>query len=170
MFTDFVGFTNIVQTIPAKKLIEELNEIFGGFDEIVGKHNIDKVKTIGDYYMVVAGLKDSGREHAACCISATKEMLKYLAKRNAKSIPKWDMRVGIHSGPVIGGVIGSDKLVFDLWGDTVNLASRLESAGVANKINISAYTHTFVEENFSCTYRGKVEAKGSGKIEMYFVN
>ena len=170
MFTDFVNFTNIVATIPAKKLVEELNELFGKFDFFVHEHGLDKVKTIGDSYMAVAGLNESGHEHAERCILAAKDMLGYLAKRNARSDLKWEMRVGIHSGPVIGGVIGRDKLVFDLWGDTVNLASKMESSGAANQINISGHTRALASEKFPCSCRGKVETKGSGRIEMYFVD
>ena len=168
LFTDFVGFTNAVSTIPPKKLIMELNEIFAEFDTITGRHDLDKVKTIGDAYMAVGGLNDQ-KDHAVASIKTAKDMLKYLDQRNKKSALKWEMRIGIHCGPAVGGVIGSQKLSFDLWGDTVNVASRIENSGSVNKINISAYTYDLVEQVFPCEYRGKIETKDRGKIDMYFV-
>ena len=168
LFTDFVGFANAVSTIPPKKLINELNEIFAEFDAINGRHHLDKVKTIGDAYMAVGGLNDQ-QDHATSAINTAKDMLKYLAQRNKESAIKWEMRIGIHCGPVIGGVIGSQKLSFDLWGDTVNVASRIENAGLVNKINISAYTYDLVKQDFPCEYRGKIATKDRGKIDMYFV-
>lgn len=168
LFTDFVGFTNAVSIIPPKKLINELNEIFSEFDAITSRNGLDKVKTIGDAYMAVGGLNDQ-KDHAISSIKTAKDMLKYLDKRNKKSALKWDMRIGIHSGPAVGGVIGSQKLSFDLWGDSVNIASRIENSGSVNKINISAYTYHLVEQVFPCDYRGKIETKDRGKIDMYFV-
>jgi len=168
MFTDFVGFTNAVATIPPKKLIAELNEIFAEFDVITSRHDLVKIKTIGDAYMAVGGLNDQ-KDHATSTIKTAKGMLEYLDKRNKESGLKWEMRIGIHCGPVVGGVIGSQKLSFDLWGDTVNVASRIENSGSVNKINISAYTYDLVKNVFPCEYRGKIETKDRGKIDMYGV-
>ncbi len=169
LFTDFVGFSNAVATIPAKKFVSELNEIFAAFDSISAVNKIEKIKTIGDSYMAVAGLHEPNTGHAIATAKAAKEMIEYLAQRNQSSALKWEMRAGIHSGPVVGGVIGSDKLSFDLWGDTVNLASRMETASMANKINVSAYTYELIKNVYECEYRGKIETKDKGKLEMYFV-
>jgi len=168
LFTDFVGFTNAVSTIPPKKLIQELNEIFAEFDAITSRNNLDKVKTIGDAYMAVGGLNNQ-KDHATTAIKTAMEMLNYLDQRNIESAIKWEMRIGIHCGPVVGGVIGSQKLSFDLWGDTVNIASRIERSGEKGKINISAYTYDLIKHKYDCEYRGKIEAKGKGNIDMYFV-
>lgn len=168
LFTDFEGFASIVSKITPKKLVHELNEIFAEFDKITRHHNLDKVKTIGDAYMAVSGLNEQ-KDHAISAIKMAKEMLKFLNQRNHESSVKWEMRIGIHSGPVVGGVIGSQNLSFDLWGDTVNLASRIEGSGSANEINISSYTHDLIRHNFQCEYRGKIEIKDKRKIDMYFV-
>lgn len=123
LFTDFVGFSNAVAAIPAKKLVNELNEIFAAFDTITSANGLEKIKTIGDSYMAAAGLNDLPTDHAIAAVKAAKEMTQYLSGRNETSALKWEMRAGIHSGSVVGGVIGTEKLSFDLWGDTVNLAS-----------------------------------------------
>jgi len=170
LFTDFVGFTNIVSTIPPKKLLSELNELYGQFDDIIEEHNLTKIKTIGDAYMAVAGFgKKENPDHAVDAVAAGIKILNYLEERNAASALKWNIRAGIHSGAVVGGVIGRNRLQFDVWGDTVNIASRLEAACETGKINISAYTYDLIKEHFSCEYRGKVDTKGKGEIDMYFV-
>ena len=169
LFTDFVGFSNAVATIPAKKLVNDLNEIFAAFDNIVAANCLEKIKTIGDSYMAAGGLKEQTTPHAIATVTATKQMMEYLLKRNESAALKWEMRAGIHCGPVIGGAVGTKKLTFDLWGDTVNLASRMESSSVANKINVSAYTYELIRAVHSCEYRGKIETKDKGKLEMYFV-
>ena len=169
LFTDFVGFSNAVATIPAKKLVSDLNEIFGAFDNIIATNCLEKIKTIGDSYMAAGGLKEQTTPHAVATVTAAKQMMEYLTKRNEAAALKWEMRAGIHSGPVIGGAVGTKNLSFDLWGDTVNLASRMESASLANKINVSAYTYELIRGVHSCGYRGKIETKDKGKLEMYFV-
>lgn len=168
-FTDFVGFTQLVSKVSPKKLVGELNEIFSNFDEIILQHGLDKIKTIGDAYMTVGGLKDQQEDHVVQCIRALKQMLRFLEERNAHTALKWEMRAGVHTGPVVGGIIGRNKLSFDLWGDTVNLASRLESASETGKINVSAYTRDLIKEVFPSTYRGKIATKDRGPIDMYFV-
>jgi len=118
--------------------------------------------------MAVAGLEnDSG--HAVKCVKAARSMLAFLEERNSKSTLKWELKIGIHSGPVIGGIIDNKSLRFDLWGDTVNLASRLESHGTPGMVNISATTYSQVKDHFTCEYRGKFEVKGKGDVDMYFV-
>ena len=169
LFTDFVGFSNAVATIPAKKLVSDLNEIFAAFDSITTVNNLEKIKTIGDSYMAAAGLKEQTTHHAIATVAAAKQMMGYLEKRNEVASLKWEMRAGIHCGPVVGGAVGTKKLSFDLWGDTVNIASRMESCSFANKINVSAYTYELIRDVYACEYRGKIETKDKGKLEMYFV-
>jgi class 3 adenylate cyclase len=169
LFTDFVGFSNAVVTIPAKKLVSDLNEIFAAFDNIVAANCLEKIKTIGDSYMAAGGLKPQTTPYAIATATAAKQMMEYLSKRNEASALKWEMRAGIHCGPVIGGAVGTKNPSFDLWGDTVNLASRMESASVANKINVSAYTYELIKAVYPCEYRGKIETKDKGKLDMYFV-
>jgi class 3 adenylate cyclase len=169
LFTDFVGFSNAVATVPAKKLVYELNEIFAEFDRITSANGLEKIKTIGDAYMAVAGLNNHLSNHAVDTVRAASQMLEYLYGKNQSSALKWEMRAGIHSGPVVGGVIGTEKLSFDLWGDTVNIASRMEAASLANRINISAYTYELVMNLIPCEYRGKIDTKDKGKLDMYFI-
>lgn len=170
LFTDFIEFTNIASIIPAKKLVKELNDIFFHFDDIVKEAGLEKIKTIGDSYMAVCGLPEEDEDHALKCVNAAQEMLKYLKQRNESSGIKWKIRLGIHSGPVVAGVVGKQKFTYDLWGDTVNMASRMESSCEENKINISAYTYDLVRDQYPCNYRGKIEVKGKGAMDMYYVN
>ncbi len=169
LFTDFEGFTNIASSIPAKKLVDELNEIFFEFDEITSRQGLDKIKTIGDSYMAVAGLNNKNVNHAIQCVDWSKEVINFLRKRNENRGIKWDIRIGIHTGSAVGGIIGKVKKSFDLWGDTINIASRLEKESSVNKINISAYTYEIIRGKYECTYRGKIEIKGKGPLDMYFV-
>lgn len=169
LFTDFKGFTELVASIPAITLVNELNDIFGKFDEIVEEAGVEKIETIGDAYVAASGLEEEINEHAINCITAAKKMLSYLEERNMKHEIKWRMRVGIHSGPIVSGVVGKKKFSYDLFGDTINTASRIESAGEADKINISSSTYELVKHDFTCLSRGKIFAKGKGELEMYFV-
>jgi len=169
MFTDFKGFTYIASVLPAEKLVNELNEMFKEFDSIIVRYNLEKLKTIGDSYMVGAGLPTESDDHAIRIIMAGLEMQEVIRKRNETSAIKWEMRTGVHSGYVIAGVVGTKKFSYDIWGDTVNIASRMESAGEPGEINISAYTYMLVRDHFECEYRGKVTAKGKGDLDMYFV-
>lgn len=170
LFTDFSGFTQVASAMPADRMVSELNEIFSAFDDICDEQGVEKIKTIGDAYMAAAGLPKPCADHAHRCVRASLRMLDYMEKRNRVSSFKWSLRVGIHSGPVVTGVVGKRKYAFDVWGDTVNIASRMESSGEAGRTNISAYTHDLVKNEFDCEYRGKVGAKGKGDIDMYFVN
>ena len=170
LFTDFSGFTQVASAMPADRMVSELNEIFCAFDDICDELGVEKIKTIGDAYMAAAGLPKPCADHAQRCVRAGLRMLEYMDQRNRGSAFKWALRVGIHSGPVVTGVVGKRKYAFDVWGDTVNIASRMESSGEAGRTNISAYTYDLVKNEFECEYRGKVGAKGKGEIDMYFVS
>jgi len=169
LFTDFSGFTQVASAMPADRMVAELNDIFGAFDDICDELGVEKIKTIGDAYMAAAGLPKPCADHAERCVRAGLRMLDYLEQRNRTSAFKWSLRVGIHSGPVVTGVVGKRKYAFDVWGDTVNVASRMESAGEPGRVNVSAYTYDLIRAEFECEYRGKVDAKGKGQIDMYFV-
>ncbi|MES2130022.1 MAG: adenylate/guanylate cyclase domain-containing protein [Pseudomonadota bacterium] len=169
LFTDFSGFTQAVAAMPPRRLVQELNDIFRAFDDIVAQHGLEKIKTIGDAYMAAGGLPVSAADHALRCVRAAVALTRFIESRNLDAPMKWGLRVGVHSGAVVAGVVGKSKYAYDVWGDTVNIASRLESAGAVNRVNISAYTYDLVSAHFKCEYRGKVEAKGKGALDMYFV-
>lgn len=169
LFTDFEDFTSTASLLPADNLVEELNEIFKAFDEIVEKNGLEKLKTSGDSYMAAAGLPQPCDEHALKSVRTAIEMLKFIDERNRTSSIKWAMRIGINSGPVITGVVGTKKFNYDVWGDTVNIASRMESSAESGFINISENTYKLVKHEFKCNYRGKLFAKGKGKMDMYYI-
>lgn len=169
LFTDFIQFTRLAASITPRQLVEELNEIFYSFDNIIKEEKLEKIKTIGDSYMAVCGLPEENEQHAFQCIQAAKRMVDFLHSRNDSSGIKWKMRIGIHSGPVVAGVVGNHKFTYDLWGNTVNIASRLETAGREGMINISEQTYSLIRNHFNCEYRGKIKVKGAEEIDMYFV-
>lgn len=169
LFADFKEFTNIVASIPGKKLVAELDDIFQHFDDIMEAEGLEKIQTIGDAYVAACGLPTPVPDHAARCVRAGKQMIEYLEKRNVSNSIKWEIRIGIHSGAVTTGVVGKRKYTYDIFGDTVNIAARVESASVSGRICVSAYTHDLIKAEFPCTYRGKVNAKGKGDLDMYFV-
>ncbi|MFL6274405.1 MAG: adenylate/guanylate cyclase domain-containing protein [Blastocatellia bacterium] len=174
LFTDFVGFTQIAESLTPHELIEELDTCFRQFDEIARRNQLEKIKTIGDAYMAVGGIPQANSTHAVDCVLAALEITRFMAKlretRMATDRPYWQLRLGIHSGRLVAGVVGQQKFAYDVWGDTVNTASRLESSGVAGRVNISRATYERVKDFFDCEYRGAVAAKHKGEIEMYFVN
>jgi len=174
LFTDFVGFTQIAEGMTPEELIAELDGCFSGFDAIARKHKLEKIKTIGDSYMAVGGVPAANSTHALDSVRAALEIQRFMTelaeKKKTLNRPCWQLRLGIHTGPLVAGVIGREKFAYDVWGDTVNTASRLESSGVAGRINISGATYEHVKDFFHCEYRGKISAKHKGEIDMYFVN
>lgn len=173
MFTDFKGFTQLSEQLSPAELVEELNICFREFDHIITKNNIEKIKTIGDAYMCAGGLPVSNTTHARDVVNAALEinrfMYQHLLKRKMAGKPPFEIRIGINTGPVVAGIVGVKKFAFDIWGDTVNIASRMESSGEAGKVNISRSTYEVVRGEFNCTHRGKIYAKNKGEIDMYFV-
>jgi len=173
LFTDFVGFTQIAESFTPQRVVAELDNCFSKFDGIAKRHKLEKIKTIGDSYMAVGGVPVTNKTHALDCVLAGLEIERVVSelreKATAEDRPYWQIRVGIHSGELVAGVVGSEKFSYDVWGDTVNTASRCESSGVAGRVNISSATHELVKDFFDCEYRGKVSAKNKGEIEMYFV-
>jgi PAS domain S-box-containing protein len=169
LFTDFKDFTIMASSISPIKLVKELNEIFSHFDDILDAFKIEKIKTIGDAYFAACGLPEKNKHHALHCIEAAKQMFRYLNERNKKNEIQWKMRAGIHSGPVVAGVVSKKKYAYDLFGDTVNTASRIESNGEVGKINISETTYELVKGKYNCIPRGQINAKGKGNLKMYFV-
>jgi class 3 adenylate cyclase/CheY-like chemotaxis protein len=170
LFTDFHNFTKITSRLSPDKLLSELNEIFTKFDSIIKEIGIEKLKTIGDSYMVAGGLPNKTDDHPIKVVKAGLMMQDYINKRNEHYGLHWQMRVGIHTGPCVAGIVGINKYTYDIWGDTVNIASRLETNCEPGKVNISEETYKLIKEHFDCEYRGSIEAKGKGKIRMYFVN
>ena len=151
-------------------LIDELDHFFFHFDSVVEKYNIEKIKTIGDAYMAAGGIPHKNSTNPVEVVLAALEMQSYMQQLKSSRANIWDLRIGIHTGPVIAGVVGHKKVSYDIWGDTVNTASRMESSGKPGKINISSITYGMVKDYFLCEYRGKLPVKYKGNIDMYFVN
>lgn len=168
-FTDMVGFTQQSAKLEPKQLIDELNEIFSAFDNIVERHDCERIKTIGDSYMAVCGLPGANPNHSENIIRSAVEMVQYLEKKNLESQIEWQMRVGINSGNVIAGVVGIKKYLYDVFGDTINIASRMESASDPMRINVSESTYNLVRDKFKFEPRGEIEVKGKGAINMFFI-
>ncbi|MEJ7767973.1 MAG: adenylate/guanylate cyclase domain-containing protein [Chitinophagaceae bacterium] len=174
MFTDFKDFTEISEAMTPSELVEELDHCFKGFDIIINECEIEKIKTIGDSYMAAGGLPVPDKRSPFLVVKAALGIQLFMQHHNMQRIAKnkkvLEVRIGIHTGPVVAGIVGTKKFAYDIWGDTVNIASRMESAGVEGKINISSATYNLVKDDFTCSYRGKVHAKGKGIIDMYFVD
>ncbi|MCB9707090.1 MAG: tetratricopeptide repeat protein [Myxococcales bacterium] len=170
LFTDLVGFTRVAEGMPPRDLVAALDELFGAFDEVIRRHGLEKIKTIGDAYMAAAGIPEPRPEHALVATRAALELRDVVRRLAARpGAPPWQLRIGLHSGPLVAGVIGREKPFYDVWGDTVNLASRMESSGVADHVNVSAATHALIRDHFETAHRGAIEAKNKGRVEMYFV-
>ncbi|MEZ4967168.1 MAG: adenylate/guanylate cyclase domain-containing protein [Saprospiraceae bacterium] len=173
LFADFVGFSKIAEQLKPQQLVSELDTAFKAFDAIIAKYQLEKIKTIGDAYMCAGGLPNGGGSQMRNMIDAAREMQHWLAdwnkQRQEQGLPRFDARIGIHRGPVVAGVVGSKKFAFDIWGDTVNIAARVEQAGEGGKINISGEAYEVIKSYVDCQYRGKIAAKNKGEIDMYFV-
>ncbi len=173
LFADFRNFTKVAEQLSPEQLVAEIDYIFKGFDYIIGQYDdIEKIKTIGDAYMCASGL-DERKRFPLNIVKAALEMQEFLAElaeqRRAKGLPWFEARIGLHTGPVVAGVVGVRKFAYDIWGDTVNIAARMESASEPGKVNISETTYRLVKYSFECTYRGKVEVKNKGQLDMYYV-
>ena len=173
LFADIKGFTSIAQNMSPELLVKQLDETFSGFDYITDKYGLEKIKTIGDAYMCACGLPQDEEQHAINCVKAAIDMQQFIAEFSRSKIiqdlPGFEIRIGIHSGSVVSGVVGTKKFVYDIWGDTVNLASQLEQHSQPGKINISGETYKLVKDFYNCTCRGKIAVKSKGEIDMYFI-
>ncbi|MBS1538272.1 MAG: tetratricopeptide repeat protein [Bacteroidetes bacterium] len=170
LFTDFKSFTTVSEQLSPQELVNELHACFKGFDEICGKYNIEKIKTIGDAYLAVCGLPIANEKHAENVVNAALEIREFMEKRRQNLGKKtFEVRIGINSGSVVAGIVGLKKFAYDIWGDTVNTAARMEQNSEAGKINVSETTYALVKDKFTCEYRGEIDAKNKGKLKMYFV-
>lgn len=173
VFTDFKDFTQLSEKMTPRELVDELDYCFSYFDRVVDKYGLEKLKTIGDSYMCASGIPKPRSTHAFDAVLAALEILQFMELRKKhkayENTPYWDIRIGIHSGSLLAGVIGKKKFAYDVWGDTVNTASRMESSGIPGNVNISQTTFELVKDFFECEYRGKVYAKNKGELDMYLV-
>lgn len=174
LFTDFKGFTQLSETLSPEELVKSIDYYFSSFDEIVKKQGLEKIKTIGDAYMCAAGLPHAIEEQTFKICNVALEILEFVKKTKRDTtheLAKFDIRIGINSGPVVAGVVGNTKFQYDVWGDTVNTAARMESSGEVGKVNISESTYNLLKgyEVFRFTERGALTAKGKGKIKMFYV-
>ena len=174
LFTDFKDFTLMAEQLTPHELVSEIHYCFKYFDQIISKYPIEKIKTIGDAYMCAGGLPKPNNTNAEDVVGAACEIQKFIQDHRQKCLAEgkktFDIRIGVHTGPVVAGIVGIKKFQYDIWGDTVNIASRMESSGEVGKVNISHSTYEKVKEKFACTHRGKVKAKNKGEIDMYFVD
>jgi len=174
MLIDIKDFSNISKSLTTNGLIDMLDHCFKNFDRITSKHRLEKIKTIGDAYLCVDGVPESNATHPNDCIEAAREILGFLYEWKVEQMKKnelfFEVRIGIHSGPLIAGVVGDVKFVFDVWGDAVNITARVETSGEAGRINISQTTYDLVKNKFKCIHRGKISAKNLDSMDMYFVD
>ncbi len=175
LFADFKGFTSVVENLDPRELILELDQIFEQFDLVVERNGLEKLKTIGDAYMCAGGLPRTNRTHAVDACLAALELLAFMEqtreiKKNLSGKEFWELRIGINTGALVAGVVGKNKFVYDVWGDTVNVAARMETSGEPGRINLSRATYEIVGDFFACAYRGQFAAKNRGMLDMYFLD
>ena len=173
LFTDFKNFTQIANKMSPEQLVKELDYCFNAFDQIIEKNGLEKIKTIGDSYMCAGGMPMGSHCQPSDVVRAALEIQNFLAKwkaeKLAKKEPFFEARVGIHTGPIVAGVVGKKKFAYDIWGNTVNVASRMETSGEPGKVNVSMDTYNLIKDDFKCIHRGKLKAKNYGEVDMYFV-
>jgi ligand-binding sensor domain-containing protein/class 3 adenylate cyclase len=174
LFTDFKDFTLFSEKVSPQELVSEINECFSAFDNIMHKHGVEKIKTIGDSYMAAGGLPTPNQTHSCNVVNAALEIQQFMQahKQNKEAAGEYflEIRIGVHTGPVVAGIVGVKKFAYDIWGNTVNTASHMEKSSEIGRINISSATYQRVKDKFVCEYRGKIESKNKGLIDMYFVN
>lgn len=172
MFTDFKNFTRVSEELTPEQLVKEIDHCYRAYDDIIGQYGLEKIKTMGDSYICAGGLPKMNFTHPEDVVNAALAirdfMDKYIAERRSKGEITFEIRIGVHTGPAVAGIVGAKKFAYDIWGDSVNLAARMESSGQAGKVNISDSTYQMVKDKFMCTHRGKIDAKNKGEIDMYF--
>ena len=173
LFTDFRNFTKHAEEVDPGLLVKSLDYYFSYFDTLMDKYGLEKIKTVGDAYMCASGIPFPVEDHAQRIVDAALEMLDFVeeAKKDMdREHIRFDIRIGINSGPVVAGIVGTKKFAYDIWGDTVNIAARMESASVPGKVNVAEHTYQLIKDRYQCQYRGEIEAKNRGKLKMYFVS
>ena len=174
LFTDFKSFSKLADDLSPQEVVTELDACFIAFDGIIEKYKLEKIKTIGDSYMCAGGIPTEDNDHYINIIKAGLEIRDYMHIRNKQrdesGLPAWDIRIGINTGPIVAGVVGRKKYAYDIWGGTVNVASRMESNGEVGRVNISSSTYELIKHKYACTHRGKIMAKNVGEVDMYFVD
>jgi len=170
LFTDFVNFTVASERMSSQELVDELHHCFKAFDEIIGRYHIEKIKTVGDAYLAVSGLPLTDNNHALHIAKAALDIQDFIRDRvKVMGEKTFNIRIGIHSGSVVAGIVGVKKFAYDIWGDTVNTAARMEQSSEPGRINISGATHSLIKDHFNCIYRGEIDAKHKGKLAMHFL-
>jgi adenylate cyclase len=169
LFADLVGFTPLTNVLSPNEMVELLNEIYSHFDSLIEKYGVEKIRTIGDNYMIASGLPRPRPDHAQSLANLALEMNTYIASLDPVAGHHLSFRMGINSGSVIAGVIGRKKFAYDVWGDAVNIASRMESQGVPGKIQITRNTYGLLKDDFVCELVGSIDVKGIGQMETWFL-